>query len=191
MHSERCSSELHALSQTITQRKRRRRWDVGSETCSCQPIQDSLAPSRLEVRSLTAQHPRSPVLKLLSNQQRVRLIVNSSLIGMCCPPTQARSLALSTRCSCPQKLDLQRTRAARRLHVAKVPAGTCPGDLVLFFNALMRATNCIAVAGPNAPVISCTVRGLALPSSAVIPTGSTVSQESEQSGTADQSTTAR
>ena len=57
-----------------------------------------------------------------------------------------------------QKLDLQRTRAARRLHVAKVPAETCPADLVLFFNALMRATGRIAVPRHGDPVISCTVR---------------------------------
>ncbi len=71
MDSERCSSGRHALSCTDTQRKRRRRWDVGGEPCSCQPMRDSLVPRRLEVRSLTAQHPRSPVLQLLSNQQRV------------------------------------------------------------------------------------------------------------------------
>ena len=54
--------------------------------------------------------------------------------------------------------DLQRTRAARRLHVAKVPGGTTPQELSVFFNALMRATGRTAVPSTNDPIISCTVR---------------------------------
>ena len=58
-----------------------------------------------------------------------------------------------------QKQDWQRTRAARRLHVAKVPAGTLPQELTVFFNALMWATGRIAVPSADDPIISCTVSG--------------------------------